>query len=156
MEPEKKDLVSMLLRDGGGIKFFVDTLLRLNPRDLKACRLVCWEWHLFIRDEVWGSKAGRAKLERKLVDRWMNDDGDDLTATKIGEARGKVESLFCDNQRVFCGYEYVLNFSCIRNLLQFHRMIISPFAGKIGVYTLSGEHVRILGEDKLHPDSMAG
>ena len=64
----------------------MDTLLRLNPRDLKACRLVCWEWHLFIRDKVWGSKAGRAKLERKLVDRWMNRD--DLTATKIGEARG--------------------------------------------------------------------
>ena len=86
MEPEKKDLVSMLLRDGGGRKFFVDTLLRLNPRDLKACRLVCWEWHLFIRDKVWGRKAGRAKLERKLVDRWMNSDH--LRATKIGEERG--------------------------------------------------------------------
>ena len=42
-------------------------------------------------------------------------------------------------------------------------MFITPPAGslrllvgRIGVYTLSGEQVRILGEDKLHPETMAG
>ena len=123
------DLVSRLLRDGGGRVFFASTLHKLKPRDLKACRLVCWEWNVFVRDEVWGSKAGRAKLEGKLVARWMNSDA---TFTKIGEARGPVYSIFCDDQHVFCGQDNDPN---------------GDEPGTIGVYTLAGEWVRNLDQE---------
>ena len=123
------DLVSRLLRDGGGRVFFASTLNKLNPRDLKACRLVCWEWNVFVRDEVWGSKAGRAKLEKKLVARWMNSDP---IFTKIGEARGPVYSIFCDSQHVFCGQDNDPE---------------GDDPGTIGVYTLSGEWVRNLDQE---------
>ena len=36
----EEGLVSQLLGDGGGQKFFVDVLLLLDPEDLKACRQV--------------------------------------------------------------------------------------------------------------------
>ena len=122
-------MVSRLLRDGGGRVFFASTLHKLNPRDLKACRLVCWEWNVFVRDEVWGSKAGRAKLEGKLVARWMNSDA---TFTKIGEARGPVYFIFCDDQHVFCGQDNDPN---------------GDEPGTIGVYTLAGEWVRNLDQE---------
>ena len=45
-------------------------LLLLGPRDLKACRRVCRRWDAFIREHLWGSRAGRRRLERKAAARW--------------------------------------------------------------------------------------
>ena len=63
------ELVSKLLDDGGGRQFLASCFLLLEPKDLKACRLVCSAWNEFIEEEVWSSQAGRSILTKKLVNR---------------------------------------------------------------------------------------
>ena len=64
MESEES-LIEKLLANGGGRKFFISTLLLLDPKDLKACRQVCSLWDNFIGEELWGRKACKAKLAGK-------------------------------------------------------------------------------------------
>jgi hypothetical protein len=67
------DPVDLLL--GRGLDTVLEQLLLLlGPRDLKACRRVCRRWDAFIREQLWGSKAGRRRLERKAAARWREGD----------------------------------------------------------------------------------
>ena len=101
----EESLIDKLLANGGGRKFFVSALLLLDPKDLKACRQVCSSWDKFIVDEVWGSKACKAKLAKKLLHRWMNDEAENIGSpeSQVGTARDNVVSLFFDDTHVFCG-----------------------------------------------------
>ena len=91
---------SLLDYHDGFCDFFTSCLLYLNPSDLKACRLVCVLWNKIIRERVWGSKAVRASLNLRLVQRWMKTDPE---VRKIGTTRGVVKSLFANNKHIFCG-----------------------------------------------------
>ena len=57
--------MSKLLGHIDGRECFKSALLRLTPNELKACRLVSWEWNRFILDELWGNAGGREKLRKK-------------------------------------------------------------------------------------------
>ena len=119
------DIVSRLLEDGGGRKEFVNILLLLQPKDLKACRLVCSSWNNFIIEEVWGIKAGRAKLRQKLLRCWENTDGDGIK--RVEEARLEVYNIFSNDDHIFSADK----------------------KGLISVYTLCGAWVRDLNTEKL-------
>ena len=117
------DLVSKLMgNDPGGQNFFAPCLLFLNPEDLKACRLVNKVWDQFIMEEVWGENRvrSRRKLEVKLVERWKTAEP---TTVELGQAGGRVNSMFCNDAFVFCGDQ--------RNV-------------RVKVYSTSGEWVRDL------------
>ena len=124
------DIISQLLQDGGGRKEFVNILLLLHPKDLKACRLVCSAWNEFITEEVWGRKAGRAKLKQKLLRSWKNTNSDGIK--KVEEARIEVYNIFSNNEHIFCSH---------RN-------------GLISVYNLFGAWMRDLNTEKLLPYPM--
>ena len=68
MDPEEEIWIvrELLLLDEGAHKFLIDCFLLLDPTEIKACRLVCKEWNVFIMENLWKSKPGRKKLGQKL------------------------------------------------------------------------------------------
>jgi hypothetical protein len=85
-ETPRLDPVGLLLARG------LDTvlerlLLLLGPRDLKACRRVCRRWDAFIREQLWGSKANRRRLERKAAAMWRKGD---TPMVELGRTRSVV------------------------------------------------------------------
>ena len=97
------DFVSKLMgNDPGGRTFFASCLLCLNPEELKACRLVNSIWAKFIMDEVWKRSRERKRLEGKLVQMWKNTDP---RTVELGQTRGRVSSMFCNDAFVFCGLQ---------------------------------------------------
>ena len=90
---EGEDFVSKLLGHIDGRECFKSALLRLTPNELKACRLVSWEWNRFILEELWGNAGGRKKLEKKLVERWRDGEA---RMVRIGKAKDELESIFCN------------------------------------------------------------
>ena len=92
------ELVSKLLDDGGGRQFLASCFLLLEPKDLKACRLVCSSWNVFIKDDVW--VEFRSRLKRKLVEQWKSTDYD-LTRPARWFPK-EVTSLFVNDTHIFC------------------------------------------------------
>ena len=97
-----QDLLSLLLGHLAGRSCLESILLLLNPDELKNCRLVSSTLNEFIMEELWGNKAGREKLRKKLVEGWRNGEA---RMVMIGKAKDELESVFCSNQFVFCGLE---------------------------------------------------
>eukprot|EP00092_Neocalanus_flemingeri_P034964 GFUD01038045.1.p1 GENE.GFUD01038045.1~~GFUD01038045.1.p1 ORF type:complete len:386 (-),score=81.35 GFUD01038045.1:2-1159(-) len=48
----------------------IEIFLHLSGVNLHTCRQVCQEWNRFIIKELWGSQAGRKKLNKKLENQW--------------------------------------------------------------------------------------
>ena len=71
-----------------------------------AARLVCKSWNQFFVDEFTKTEAGKEKLEKwrmgRLVLGWRDTEAN---MKKIGKARDEMETLYCDNNFVFCGHE---------------------------------------------------
>ena len=84
--------MSKLLEHFDGRNCFKSALLLLTPNDLKACRLVSSTWNKFIMDELWGTKGGREKLRKKLVEGWRKRE---TRLVRIGKAKDEMESIFC-------------------------------------------------------------
>ena len=64
-------------------------------------RQVCSTWNQFIKDNVWGSAAGRSSLNRRLVNRWRNMEG---KTTMVGMLRTEqVWGFYTNDTHVFCG-----------------------------------------------------
>ena len=91
---EGQNFVSKLLGHIDGRNCFKSALFRLTANELKACRLVSWEWNRFIMDELWGTKGGREKLRKKLVEEGWRDR--EARMVRIGKAKDEVESIFCN------------------------------------------------------------
>ena len=89
--------MSKLLGHIDGRNCFKSALLCLSPDELKACRLVCWEWNWFILDELWGTVGGREQLRKKLVEGWREREARML---KIGKAKDELESIFCKRAHI--------------------------------------------------------
>ena len=68
MYPEK-DILTPMRMDPGHRQFVANCLLLLDPKEIKACRLVCKEWSVFIMADLWCSTSGRKKLSQKLAHR---------------------------------------------------------------------------------------
>ena len=70
MDP-KEDILTPLMRvqDPGYRQFVTNCFLLLDPKEIKACRLVCKEWSVFVMNDLWRSKSGRKKLSQKLAHR---------------------------------------------------------------------------------------
>ena len=70
MDPEE-DILTQLMRvqDPGYRQFVTNCFLLLDPKEIKACRLVCKEWSVFVMKDLWCSKSGRKKLSQKLAHR---------------------------------------------------------------------------------------
>ena len=127
MEPEVDFVSKLMENDPGGRNFFASCLLLLNPKELKACRLVNSVWDEFIVDEVWGKNRGRRKLEEKLVERWKTTDP---MAVELSQVSGQICSMFCNDSLVFCGLA----------------------SGRVSVYSLtSSEWVRDLMPGEVGP-----
>ena len=94
--------MSLLLGHIDGRRCLESALLLLNPDELKNCRLVSSTLNEFIMEELWGNKAGREKLRKKLVEGWRNGEA---RMVMIGKAKDELEGIFCSNQFVFCGLE---------------------------------------------------
>ena len=97
----------MVVLDAGHQRVVANCLLSLTPEELKACRLVCRTWNVFIRDEIWKSSWGRSRLTEKLVDRWMTVDAVAVELTSyrfMTQGRKRATSIFCDDVHVFCGF----------------------------------------------------
>ena len=73
MDPEnEKDILTPLMRRdhaSGHRQFVTNCFLLLDPKEIKACRLVCKEWSVFVGDDLWCSRSGREKLSQKLAHR---------------------------------------------------------------------------------------
>ena len=72
MDPKKDRLTPWMRRDhaSGHRQFVANCFLLLDPKEIKACRLVCKEWSVFVMDDLWWSKSGRkepSKTYCKLV-----------------------------------------------------------------------------------------
>ena len=73
MDPEEEIWIvrELLLLDLGFHKFLANCFLLLDPAEIKACRLVCKEWNVFIMNNLWRpGTPGRKKLCQKLEHRW--------------------------------------------------------------------------------------
>ena len=57
-------------------------------------------WCHLVRDEVWGSVAGKKGLTSKLRHRWVDWKP---SMDWLGRAKEKVTSLFCNDKHIFCG-----------------------------------------------------
>ena len=70
MDPEE-DILTPLMRvqDPGYRQFVTNCFLLLDPKEIKACRLVCKEWSMFVIYDLWWSTSGREKLSQKLAHR---------------------------------------------------------------------------------------
>ena len=67
---------------------------------------MCSTWNQFIKDNVWGTAAGRSSLTRRLVHRWRNMEG---RLTMVGTLRPeRVVGLFSNDTHVFCGIDSIL------------------------------------------------
>ena len=91
-------ILSQLMKlDAGAQKFVADCFLLLDPKDLKACRLVSTTWSKFIKKEVWENPSGRKKLNEKLVQLWK-------TADPVPKELGQREWMFammCDDRYIY-------------------------------------------------------
>ena len=83
-------------------------LLLLDPRDLKACRQVCCQWNTFIKKQLWGTTAGRRRLESKAAARWRVSDA---IMVPLGRThhRSSYYSLHVDDKYIFCGQRYMVS-----------------------------------------------
>ena len=71
MDPEEDILTPLMRLDpaSGHRQFVTNCFLLLDPKEIKACRLVCREWSVFVMDDLWRSTSGRKKLSQKLAHR---------------------------------------------------------------------------------------
>ena len=59
-------------------------------------------WDKLVKDEVWGSEAGKKGLTARLRQRWVNFKPQ---MDWLGEAKEAVTSLFCNDTHIFCGQD---------------------------------------------------
>ena len=82
-----------------GWRFLRDSLMLLDPKDLKVCRQSCKSLNEFIKSEVWGTEGGKKLVTQKLVNRWMTADA---RPEELGTVGQEVANLVCNDQFIFC------------------------------------------------------
>ena len=89
----------LLAKPNPGWRILRDSLMLLDPKDLKACRQSCKSLNEFIKSEVWGTEGGKKLVTQKLLNRWMTADARPEDLGTVGQ---EVANLVCNDQFIFC------------------------------------------------------
>ena len=94
----------MMQMDVGAVRFVTDFFLLLDPKDLKACRLVSKQWAEFIKREVWNNEYGKKRLTQMLLQRWMTENPKEevLFNQEVNLENREITNMLCDEEYVYC------------------------------------------------------
>ena len=82
-------------------EFLQNVFLCLDPASLKNCRCVCKQWNGFIKESIWNSRLGRARLREKLRLCWRKSS---FRVSEFGiNASAGISWIGCDQTFAYFG-----------------------------------------------------